>query len=165
MSAESQFDEELPEELKAVEAVLRRLAPNADSLDRDRMMYLLGRASATPRQNAMRFVWPISTAALLLISLTLGGMLLSSFYGQRLFGPSDNGPIVPNAIAIKSNSGAGRNAVLAVADLQQPSYLQLRNAVLTGGVDALPSPRSDVRISEPIDSIPSMWLKLKYLGG
>jgi hypothetical protein len=165
MSAESQFDEELPEELKAVEAVLQRLTPNGDSLDRDRMMYLLGRASATPRQNTLRFVWPISTAALLLISLTLGGMLLSSFYGQRQIGPFDNGPIIPNAIAIKSNSGAGRNADLAVVDLQQPSYLQLRNAVLTGGVDALPSPRCDARISEPIDSIPGMPLKLNDLGG
>jgi hypothetical protein len=165
MSAENKYNEELPEDLKAVEAVLQRLTPNADSLDRDRMMYLFGRASAMPRQTALRFVWPISTAALLLISLTLGGMLLSSFYGQRQIGPFDNGPIVPNAIAIKPNSGDGRNADLAVVDLQQPSYLQLRNAVLTSGVDALPSPRSDVRISEPIDSIPGMPLKLKYLGG
>ena len=72
MSADNRFNEALPEELKAVETVLRRLTPNAQGVDRDRMMYLAGRASVTSRQNSFRMVWPISTAALLLISSVLG---------------------------------------------------------------------------------------------
>ena len=165
MSANNPFDEELPEELKAVEAVLHRLTPSADPLNRDRLMYLSGRASVASRQNALRFAWPISTAALLLVSLTFGGMLLSSSSGRRQIGPVDIGQAGPNAIAMKSDPGAGRSVDLAVADRQQSSYFQLRNTVLVGGVEALPSPRSDVHFNDPLETIPSIPLKIKYLGG
>jgi hypothetical protein len=165
MSANHPFDEELSRELKAVEAVLRRLTPSADPLNRDRLMYLSGRASVASRQNAMRFAWPISTAALLLVSLTFGAMLLNSSSGRRQVGPVDNGQAGQNSIAIKSVPGVDRGVDLAVADQQPSSYFQLRNAVLAGGVEALPSPRSDVRINNSLETIPSMPLKLKYLGG
>ncbi len=164
MSANNPFDEELSEDLKAVEAALLRLTPSADPLNRDRLMYLSGRASVAPRQNAMRFAWPISTAALLLVSLTFGGMLLSSSSGRRQVRPVGNGQDGQNSIAIKSVRGADRNVDLAVADQQQSSYFQLRNAVLMGGVEALPSPRSDVRVNDSMETIPSMPLKLKNLG-
>ena len=112
----------------------------------------------------MRFAWPISTAALLLVSLTFGGMLLSSSSGRRQVRPVGNGQDGQNSIAIKSVRGADRNVDLAVADQQQSSYFQLRNAVLMGGVEALPSPRSDVRVNDSMETIPSMPLKLKNLG-
>ena len=54
MSADNRFNEALPEELKAVEIVLRRLTPTAQGVDRDRVMYLAGRASVASRQRSLR---------------------------------------------------------------------------------------------------------------
>src|SRR5436190_6065386 len=99
MSADNRFNEALPEELKAVEIVLRRLSPNAQGVDRDRVMYLAGRASVASRQSSMRLVWPISTAALFLISSVLGGALLSSAFNREPIGAVENSTGVPNAIA------------------------------------------------------------------
>jgi hypothetical protein len=165
MSANNPFNEELPAELKAVERVLRRLQPSADRLDRDRLMYLSGRASVPSQRNTRRWMWPISTAALLLVSLTLGGMLLNSARGWRQTEPLANRPLGQNTVATESQNGAGRSVDLAIADREPSSYLQLRNTVLLGGVDALPAPQGKVRASNPMESIPSMSLKLNYFGG
>jgi hypothetical protein len=156
MSADNSFNEKLPAELKAVEHALRRLQPSADRLDRDRLMYLSGRASMPSQRNALQWMWPLSTAALLLVSLTLGGMLLSSAGNRQ---PNQN------IVATESQHGDGRSVDLAIADRDPSSYLQLRNTVLLGGVDALPAPQGKVRVGNPMESIPSMSLKLNYFGG
>jgi hypothetical protein len=156
MSADNSYNEELPAELKAVERALRRLQPSADRLDRDRLMYLSGRASMPSQRNALQWLWPLSTAALLLVSLTLGGVLLSSA-GDRQ--PNQN------MIATEPRHDEIRSIDLAIADHDPSSYLQLRNTVLLGGVDALPAPQGKIRVSGPVESIPSMSLKLNYFGG
>src|SRR5271169_37393 len=88
MSSGNSPAEGLPEDLKAVEKALRRLTPAASQIDRDRLMYLAGQASVTSAPapsgsiigtrfaaSARRNWWPVATAALAMISITLGGLL------------------------------------------------------------------------------------------
>src|ERR1700759_2661917 len=95
MSAEENFDPELPEELKTIETALRQLTPIAGQIDRDRLMYLAGQASMTGASAPDRSIgsawqktfadwklWPIATAALMLISVTLSGLLLATRPGS-----------------------------------------------------------------------------------
>lgn len=165
MSADNRFNEALPEELKAVEIVLRRLTPNGQSVDRDRVMYLAGRASVASRQSSFRIAWPISTAALLLISSVLGGALLNSAFNRQPIGGAENSTGVPNAIAgdWQANKVPGND--LAMNNPSSSSYLQLRNAVLTGGVDSLPSPRGSVQNHDAADMIPNTPQDIRNFGG
>jgi hypothetical protein len=141
--SDERFKEKLPDELKAVETALRGLTPAAGAIDRDRLMYLAGRASARqPSPKLSRFVWPLTTAALLLLSLTLGGRVI------YLSGLTDR-------IVLVERAGAGSNLPLATIAVPgrvpassvvgfQPqgggfNYMQLRNTVLGSGVDTLPA--------------------------
>ena len=74
MYSENPTGEELPEDLKAIEASLIGLTPAAGQLDRDRVMYLAGRASAKPTPRVAAIGWPLATAASLLLALTFGGL-------------------------------------------------------------------------------------------
>src|SRR5947209_8446338 len=75
--SDERTEEELPDELKAVEIALRGLTPATGTIDRDRLMYLAGRASAEKSlPKFSRFGWPLATAALVLLSLTLGGRVI-----------------------------------------------------------------------------------------
>ncbi len=62
-----------PLELKAIEAALAALVPTAGGLDRDRLMYLAGRASvlATGEARKFRWAWPIATAAMTAVAAAL----------------------------------------------------------------------------------------------
>jgi len=164
MSTDERFDETLPEELKAIETVLRRLSPNSQAVHRDRLMYLAGRASAA-QPSALGRMWPISTAALLLVSCVLGSLLLSSTHNRQQIGTLENTPGVPSVIANGSQSKNDRRIDLAVMAPSSSSYLALRNAVLAGGVDSLPSPVSAGRILDTTDTIPSTPQDIRDFGG
>jgi hypothetical protein len=58
--------EEEPVELKAIEAALAALLPKRGGLDRERLMYLAGRASlpAARAPGRFRWAWPAATAAM-----------------------------------------------------------------------------------------------------
>ena len=162
MSADNRFNEALPEELKAVEIVLRRLTPNAQGVDRDRVMYLAGRASVASRQSSLRVVWPISTAALLLVSLTLGGMLIARGHNEQPLGqlPKEQ-PNVRLVAGESENTNVGR-AKLAV---DHSSYFQLRTAVLRGGAEALPVPQRGAAPADSLDAIPLWPINTNQFGG
>jgi hypothetical protein len=137
MSNES---ERLPHELSAVDAALRQLQPAAIGLDRDRLMYLAGQASAATASGKRRYrnSWALSTAALLLLSLTLAGILVARGPSQLvIYVESSN----PNDLAAVTwldhldGSSDGGNA----------NYLKLRDLVVARGVDALPAARSSQR--------------------
>src|SRR5687768_9904476 len=76
---------DLPSDLESLEADLAALAPTTGALNRDELMYRAGwEACAAARvplalpvryTRAAAWVWPLSTAGLLLISLTLGALL------------------------------------------------------------------------------------------
>src|SRR4051794_9441757 len=85
-----EFPKEPSDELKQFESLLRGCSPAAIRIDRDRLMYSAGQASVTgdvatrptgtlPLEtcvNYKSFAWPLATAALLLLSLTLGAASL-----------------------------------------------------------------------------------------
>ncbi len=141
MSGKENSGEELSEELKTIEAALRQLTPLGGQIDRDRLMYLAGQASVSrwgSNWNPARQVnwqakwkqnlWPLASAVLALISITLGGFLLhAKRSGERIvyLAPAhgiDAIAIAETASSTNANSG----------------YFQLRNLVLTQGIDALP---------------------------
>jgi hypothetical protein len=148
------FDEELPADLKAIENALREFSPSLGQLNRERLMYLAGQASATnsslsaPRQIA----WPLATAALALISLTLGGFLIFTGRGAERIVYVDRPVASPAPSTVVS--GIGTDPVPpAVGD---SGYFELRDSLLTNGLDALASPppqRTDMESDKP----PQTW--------
>ena len=68
-------------DLAAVEAAVGSLRPAASGVDRDRLMYLAGRAAGGDGSHHARrragWFWPCSTAASLLVAVTFAGMWLS----------------------------------------------------------------------------------------
>jgi hypothetical protein len=144
MSHEQSSGQELPAELTALEVALRQLTPAQGALDRDRLMYLAGQASAAPaRANGFHLPWPLATAALALVSLGLGGRLLYvSGLNQRIAiveraGNGGESPIaVDIASALQSVQSAGGVPGTTSGEF---NYMQLRNAVLNHGADALPA--------------------------
>ncbi|HTQ39448.1 MAG TPA: hypothetical protein VMJ32_10485 [Pirellulales bacterium] len=139
--------EEHAEGLNSLEIALRQLTPQGGQIDRDRLMYLAGQASAmnfdsqiSPARNAPRVrhsqnSWRLATAALALVSIALGGLLLRST-------PRENDVIQVEPPRV---AGEGAVALYPPADLPMlPSavghgaeYFQLRNLVLTRGIDGL----------------------------
>ena len=73
-------EKRLNEDLAAVEAALASLKPAASGVDRDRVMFLAGRASsaysALPSQyRKAHWLWPCTTAVSLLLAIASCGML------------------------------------------------------------------------------------------
>jgi len=73
--------QDVPSELKAIEARFATLAPRDDRLQRERLFFLAGQASAREaigdqRITAPRWVWPASLAAMTTVAATLFVMLL-----------------------------------------------------------------------------------------
>ncbi len=73
-------NEKLPAELKALEAQLAALVPRADRLDRDRLMFLAGRASAgdatVPSRSVARRALPAAFAAMTGVAVVLAVLLV-----------------------------------------------------------------------------------------
>jgi len=70
--------EELPPELKAVEAELAGLCPRDDRLDRERLVFLAGQASLAGRPGPRAaWAWPASLAGMTAVAATLLAMLLA----------------------------------------------------------------------------------------
>jgi len=67
------MNEPLPADLLALEAELAALRPSGAPLDRDRLLFEAGRASAAPARR--RFVWPAATAAMTAAAACLAVML------------------------------------------------------------------------------------------
>jgi hypothetical protein len=172
---------DLPSDLKPLEADLAALAPTTGALNRDELMYRAGweaRAAArvplAPPVRTFRaapWLWPLTTAGLLLVSLTLGAILATRtdpepriVYVERQAiakneqteprsttaqnTAAQNTP-APNATA--PNIAAHDSAsVLPIAVTRRPGsgdhYLALRERMLAFGVEVLstttPSPPS-----------------------
>ncbi|MBN1846938.1 MAG: hypothetical protein JW810_14725 [Sedimentisphaerales bacterium] len=119
---------------RELEAALGGLQPAAMQIERDRFLYQAGRASATRRNRA----WPVLTAAL---SVMLGLSLLHR-------GEPEIQTVPVERIVYVQSPGHAPAAVFPAAgwtpaadpDLLQAQayYVQLRDRVLTEGLDALP---------------------------
>ncbi len=133
--------EKLNEEPSALEAALSSLKPGASVVDRDRVMFLAGRASAgtcSPpgRRGPVAWLWPTATAASLLAAVTFGSMLLTRDRSQAVEKVAHTEPAVQDEDQlIVEGRPAGDGIVMKKL---QTDYLKLRRLVLAEGVDALP---------------------------
>jgi hypothetical protein len=146
--------ERIDETLLAVQSALAALRVKPPSMDRDRMMFLAGRASARPISplarragegpgvRAAHWLWPLATTASLLIAAILGGMLLLGAKPQTY----DRVVYVPVDRPIESTVSETAPPVITVDSPEPPirgDYLALRRLVLTEGVDAMPMPAAN----------------------
>jgi hypothetical protein len=148
---------DLPSDLKSFEAQLAALSP-ASGLSRDDLLYRAGweacasgvKQGANARQNRIHsWLWPASTAALVLLSVTLGLIValrkpsVEVVYIER--------PPWATGVAIDES-----NSTWQPQDIPLPlpsggnDYLTLRDRVLALGADLLATgaaaPKSDARI-------------------
>jgi hypothetical protein len=138
--------ERLNEALAAVETALGSLRLKPASLDADRVIYLAGRASVKGAKGALGtghvgWVWPLITAASLLLAVTLGAVLLVRTEPQTI----ERVVYVP---VDRPDDSTGREDTLPAARAEsrgaslRTDYLALRQLVLTRGIDdALPVAR------------------------
>jgi hypothetical protein len=171
VSADKKSGEELPVELKKLESALRNLTPRTALLNRDQLMYLAGQASAMSAgaqgvhiDDARSFTplrrnwWPVATAALALFSLGLGGLLIHAtrpservVYVEVSRGTNDGGGLTAGSFSQANNVTVGTSSASS-----EGSYFQLRNLVLTHGIEALPISPALGRPVEP-QTIQSIW--------
>ena len=147
------IEPDLPHELKSFEAQLAALAP-AGNLSRDELMYRAGweacasgaRQSAKVRQHRIHsWLWPASTAALVLLSVTLGLIVAIREPGVEVVYIEKSS----SADAATANDGGmADSSSIATADAfnatrKPPSpgndYFALREHVLAFGADVLPA--------------------------
>jgi hypothetical protein len=143
-----------PAEITALEALLASLIPVPSSLDRDRLMFRAGQATATRRS----WPWPAATAALALVATTLGAALVSQLAApagsQQASGSREKVKIVEKIVyVVKERAPASPTQDGAPADPTSPdsasvdspapvafslSHFQLQNQLLRWGLDGLP---------------------------
>jgi len=137
----------MSEDVAAVEAALASLSPAPSTVDRERMMYLAGRASAavgSPRRPARTGrLWPLATAASTLLAVTFGALLLvrgSPPVETRVVyveAPPADGHAVPRQPTGPASPGDRLRKGPISTD-----YLRMRRLVLSKGIDALPAPKA-----------------------
>lgn len=128
--------ERMNDDLAAIEAALCSLTPVRSGIERDRLMFLAGRASANQRSSARRLaarLCPIATAASLLAATTFG-ILWAASSRARLVEPTTN--VLVASVPTPFDVGA---------DTSAPSPWENRRLcqlVLEKGIDALPESNS-----------------------
>ena len=136
-----------PTELAAFQETLARLRPAPDGINIARLLFQAGQRSATRRS----WTWPCATAASMMLTATLGFVLLLRPTPQ----PTERivtvyvspPPSTPKVGQVSNQPRPGRLEAFpttSMATEAEPptdgSYLQLRREVLTRGLDALPPP-------------------------
>src|SRR5579871_2417889 len=83
--------DDFPPDLKPFEAALAGLKPARSRIDRDRLMYQMGfsakcdeRRAVPRRSRASGFVWPLATAASLLVAVGLAAVVLFRAPSERI---------------------------------------------------------------------------------
>lgn len=154
----SKDKEPLPPELAALETALASLVPRAPTLiDRDRLMFLAGQAAAA--RDRRRWLWPLSTAASLLLAVSMAAVLVARG-GSRVGEP---------IVLRPDDSSTKTGGVVQVARETEilGDYLRLRRLVIEGGVDMLAEPSSvhDADSSPPAPCPPQRDLLQRLLNG
>lgn len=161
-------DHALSADLKGTEALLAALRPQAPTIDRDRLMYEAGAASARrapPRFGfAQRSVATIAgLAASLMLGVWIGDRQVADIVGRIDFPvPVPTAPPVEVSGSTDSELAATRD--LAPLSLSPNSYLALRKQLAALEIDFATLPKPDVHNAEP-DAAPSLrrqqadWLR------
>jgi hypothetical protein len=151
-------EKRLNEELSAVEAALASLKPAASGADRDRVMFLAGRASANanlpPTQHLKtQWIWPCTTAVSLLLAIASSGMLFlrgtargekeAAYAKSNTIQTAENTPQplwyehtrkeTPEVKRPRSRPSSGRDNIAM-------DYLSLNRLLAEKGIEALPGP-------------------------
>jgi hypothetical protein len=125
-------------DLEAVEAAVGSLRPAPSGIDRDRLMYLAGRAAGGDGSHHARrragWFWPCATAASLLAAVTFAGMWLSRgepevqiVYRDRPAAVPEPAPDLDEGVEEPSTREGWRG-----------DGLRMRRLVMTEGVEAMP---------------------------
>ena len=160
---------ELPLELKSLEADLAALAPDSGGLKRDELMYRAGWAACeaaivpagtsaqSNRRRTMGWLWPLTTAGLVLLSATLGIALATRETqlvviteatppDSKTKAKQDASDAAPAMLPARSEPFAmalGSRVRPTIFDRSpapvRDGYLSLRDRVLAFGIDVLPS--------------------------
>jgi hypothetical protein len=149
-------EKRINEELAAVEDVLAQLKPAASGVDRDRVMFLAGRASMTanvlPRQHKIiHWLWPCITAVSLFLAIASSGMLFlhGTATGEKQSALANLNKIqtaenVPQPLwyehTQKETPEVKRPRPSSGRDNIAMDYLSLNKLVVEKGVEALPGP-------------------------
>jgi hypothetical protein len=156
---------ELPAELKAFEARLAALSPRDDRLDRERLMFLAGRASAEVRLSAPadtvrlplgQYGWPAAFVTMTAVAATLLAMLIARPVAIR-----------PTAVHVADSplaapGGAGRahglmnssSGMLSASDVHRRNIERLLSS--TGSATGGPS-ESVVEEKDRANLTPAAW--------
>ena len=138
--------ERISQHLVAVEAALASLDPAPSAVDRDRLMFLAGAASA--RRGRARWLWPSTAAAAAVAAAVLGAML-----AVRPAAPPERqiAEIKPHAAPRATFAVGPSVAPAAEPEPMRADYFVLRREVLTRGVEAMPWFRT-----APADDVPTL---------
>ena len=154
MSTDRQSD--LPSDLKSFAAELAALAPSSGILNRDELMYRAGweagTAASPPFHSKLRaaaWLWPLTTAALVLIAAALSIVLairepeVQIVYVEKQpasrFAAEKQDETATRHIPAASQTSLSPSGAVARSARRVNDYLSLREQVLAFGVDALPA--------------------------
>lgn len=125
--------EPLNPQLAGVEAALAGLQPARSALDRDRLMYLAGQAAGHRRARRAAWIGAGTSLAATLAACVLGAALVQRLGSERDL-QTANVPATqlaqPGVSSWAANPPESRDG--------DASYLELRQLVLTRGVEAMP---------------------------
>lgn len=149
------YEHENQNRLSPLEQTLGGFVPAAPRVDRDRLMFLAGQASAGPSVVGSRSVggrswyWPASSAVLAATSLALAIALVTRPAPQPLIvqvpapAPVQPSEAVPAPVTPREPAPAPRQwALTAAQPAAGESYVKSRELALRMGLDALGAPRS-----------------------
>ena len=139
-------EERMKQDLTSVEATLSALRPTPTGVDRDRLMYLAGRAAAASSLGLRRpradWLWPSTTAASLLLAITFAAMWHARgepvvVYRDRPVAASQLAE-QPRVAAVEKEKEEVQVESASPRKAWRTDYLQLRRLVATQGVGAIP---------------------------
>jgi hypothetical protein len=149
----SESEKQLDSELAAIEAALGSLSPRASSIQRDRLMFLAGRASVDVKPMhwplrlrwAVAWLWPCATTASLLMAAAFAALWANNFPSpasggrHEVVAAGDEG--APTIAVDVANSPFPNPFPKEEGTMSSPLFLgnrQLCQLVLEKGFDALP---------------------------
>jgi hypothetical protein len=156
---------ELPAELKAFEARLAALSPCGDRLDRDRLMFLAGRAAAEaalvspqpmPRHTREHKAWPAAFAAMTAVAATLLVMLVTrpTPIEQPIVHVADSVERAPAIRSFADERPISNSNVLSTADARRRD---IEHLLLAAGGDVANVPVSE---SDRATLTPTAWRQI-----
>jgi hypothetical protein len=160
-----------PGDLADIERLLQSVAPHANRVNRDRLMFLAGRASigeaappAAGSRTAVR-VWQaaasLSTALAIFLAFALLARSRPAPHEAAQTSPDESRPLVSQSAGPETNRPTQGDMPSRLAS-QASTYFGMRQIALADGVDALPPPSAS-RVVSPRSDGPQTYGELRRL--